>query len=432
MNADLDDFLRTRRRALASFCLINFCTGGLYVWSIFAVALAAKFSALSDAVVLASDLGPVFGLASGVTPFMMLAGGIVNDRFGPKWVIGFGGAALAAGYVFSSVAESISALYAAYGLLVGVGTGLVNGCTISTAVKLFPDRRGLAGGLVTASLGVGAAVLPFAARALIDGFGIEATLLAFAVFSGAVIVPLALSLKPAPAARLAAFAAKPLADKAGAAAAAPAPSKNWIEMIRTATFWPLALLFMTSATLGLMVLSNASSMAQTQAGLSAGAAAAAVSLISIANTCGRFVSGAASDAIGRVPALCAALVIALAGILLLMNASPEAPALFFAGLAGIGLCFGAFIGIYPSLVADEYGPKHNSVNFSILMLGYSVGGLAGPWLMKAAGASGSFSRLYALSAGACVFGLFCAIAYFIAKKRSTAAAGSCPAGSAAG
>lgn len=411
MTADSNKFFSRRFRILAGFCLINFCTGGLYVWSIFSPALANKLSMLTSAAILPTDLGPIFGTASGITPFMMLAGGIINDRFGPKWMIGFGGVALTAGYCFASNAESIAGLYATYGILVGVGTGLINGCTINTAVKLFPDHRGFAGGLVTASLGIGAAALPFVARTLIDAFGIDAALLTFAAFSAAVILPLTMSMKTTHALSLG-----PIANQTKNESAPKVLSLNWYGMLRTWTFWPLALLFMTSATIGLMILSSASSMASLQAGLSAGSAAAAVSLISIANTCGRFVSGTASDTIGRVPALCVALAMALGGLWLLKTSSPTSPELFFVGLIGIGLCFGAFIGIYPSLVADEYGPEHNSVNFSILMLGYSVGGIVGPLLMKTAGTSGSFDRLYGISAGMCLFGLICALAYSLAKK----------------
>ncbi|MBM6705323.1 MFS transporter, partial [Sutterella massiliensis] len=118
-----------------------------------------------------------------LTPFMMLAGGFVNDRFGPKWVIGAGGAVLGAGYLLTAVAGSTFELYCTYGIFIGIGTGLVNGCTINTAVKYFPEHRGAAGGIVTASLGIGAAVLPFAAQSLISAWGVDAALRSFGLVS---------------------------------------------------------------------------------------------------------------------------------------------------------------------------------------------------------------------------------------------------------
>lgn len=410
---DAAEFLRKRKRFLFFFCLINFCTGGIYVWSILAVALADHFSALTATALRAADLGPIFGLATALTPVLMLAGGIVNDRFGPKWAIGLGGVLLAAGYALSAFAASPTDLYWRYGVLVGIGTGLVNGCTINTAVKYFPERRGFAGGLVTAALGVGAALLPFAAQASLDAFGIVSTLWAFAVFSGVVIVPLSLFLQPAPEG----FAALMMQKTRGDAPATQVESKNWRQMIVSPTFAPLLLCFMTSATLGLMVISNASGIASAQLGLTAQSAAAAVAVLSIANTAGRFVSGTLSDIIGRLASIVAALFCALIGLFCLMNAGTGDAALFFVGLAAVGFCFGAFVGIYPGLVADEYGPKHNSVNLSILFLGYSAGGFIGPFLIQSASASGSFQLVYQIAVGACFFGMLCAFAYAYLKSK---------------
>lgn len=415
---------RRRWLLLAFFCVINFCTGALYLWSIFSAPLAARLAHVTGSTLSAADLSPVFGLAGGLTPFLMIAGGFVNDRFGPKWVISAGGAAIAIGYWIASFATDTTLLYLGYGLFVGAGTGLVNGCTINTSVKLFPDRRGFAGGLVTASLGVGAALLPFAATALIEGADVITALRVFGTVSGIVIVPLALMTRRVPAG----FMTDRRAE--GSSAARTARDKNWVEMLRTPSFWPLAFLFMTSATMGLMIISNLSGIAQTQVGLTAAAAATAVSVLSIANTAGRFLSGTLSDALGRIPALLAALACAVAGFLFLMLAGEGDAWKFFIGITGIGLCFGAFVGIYPGLVADEYGAAHNSVNLSILFLGYSLGGLIGPVLVRWSAGTGDFTAAYLTSIGLAAAGFVFAAAYVLLSRRErTAAAGirtACP------
>ena len=61
---------------------------------------------------------------------------------------------------------------------------------------------------------------------------------------------------------------------------------NWIQMVRTPIFYPLFLLFTSSATMGLMLLSNISAIAQTQIGVGVAVDALSVSVISVANTCG--------------------------------------------------------------------------------------------------------------------------------------------------
>ncbi len=399
---------RRRLKTLALFCLINFTIGALYVWSVFGFALAPHLSALTGTTVTHQSLGFIFGVASGILPFMMLAGGWVNDRFGPKLVIAAGGVLIGIGYLLAARSTTVSELMLGYGCLVGIGTGLINGCTISSAVKLFPDRRGFAGGLVTASLGTGAAVLPFAASALIASVGIENTLAVFGFATAAIIVPAALLTERAPEGFAAALC--PAFAEGGART-----DKDWLGMIRSRTFLPLALLFMTSAVMGLMLLSSVSGIAQSQIGMSAAAAALAVSVLSIANTAGRFLSGTLSDRFGRVETLIFGLIVSMFGLLCLAMADHGEVTLFFAGLIGVGLCFGAFFGIFPSLVADEYGPTHNSVNFSILTLGYSVGGLLGPVLLKSTGDYG-FAAAYYICLSIAGFGLLLAALYKFIKK----------------
>ncbi len=417
MNSSFELVRQRRGRYLAAFCLINFCTGALYVWSVFAGPLSERLSMIAGSAVTTAQLGSVFGLATGITPVLMLAGGIVNDRMGPRAVISLGGLAIAAGYLLSAFASSASMLYLTYGLLVGAGTGLVNGCTINTAVKFFPDRRGFAGGAVTACLGIGAAVLPLAAGALIASVGIELTFIVFGLVSGVIIVAAALVTAKCPDNFASAFAAP------GRRTSVSAVDLNWLGMLKSPTFVPLAILFIMSTTMGLMLLSNIANIARSQVGVSTAAAAMAVSVISIANTAGRFVSGSLSDRLGRIPTLAITLLLALAGFALLSAAGTGDTTLFFTGITAIGLCFGAFVGIYPGLVADEYGARHNSVNFSVMAFGYSIGGFAGPMLLRWADTGDGFTRAYFVCAAAAVIGLACAGFYLLIKRRQTSRGG---------
>ena len=84
---------------LLSFCLINFISGALYIWSVFAAPFASYFNQLNGTELTSSDLSSVFGLAAGLTPFLMLAGGYINDRMGPKLVVALGGLAIGVGYL---------------------------------------------------------------------------------------------------------------------------------------------------------------------------------------------------------------------------------------------------------------------------------------------------------------------------------------------
>lgn len=383
----------------------------MYIWSVFSGPLAQKISEATSSPLTASDLGPVFGVATGITPFLMLAGGFINDRFGPRFVIASGGLLIGIGYVLCAFADSLSMLYLAYGLLVGIGTGMVNGCTISCAVKFFPDKRGFAGGTVTAFLGVGAACLPFIINYLINSFGVSAACVSFGVFAGILIPVCGLLTFKCPDDFAQGFI------NISSAINASAMNVDWSGMIKSPLFIPLFLLFITGSTMGLMLISSISGIAQSQIGMGLAAGATAVSVISIANTLGRFLSGSISDLLGRVQTLVLMLVFAVLGFVLLILAGKGDLFSFFTGIVLVGLCYGSFIGTYPGLVADEFGHQHNSVNLSLMFMGYSVGGIGGPILLRWASGEGSYTGAYAVCIAAAIFGIACASIFFLIKHK---------------
>lgn len=406
--------LKKRWLYLGLFCLINFFTGAIYIWSVFSGPLAAYLNTLNPAQeVTVATLGSVFGLATGVTPLLMLTGGFINDRFGPRLIIMVGGLCLAAGYFLSALATSVSALYWSYGILAGAGTGLVNGCTINSAVKFFPDKRGFAGGTVTACLGIGGALLPFLANALIDTVGIVSTLNVFGVLLGSVVVCSALPLVKCPDGFSQIFAPRQTAETTRHDV-----NCNWLGMVKSHRFYPLFFMFAIVATMGLMLLSNISGIAKNQIGIGSTLIALCVSTLSLANTGGRFLSGVLSDRFGRMQTLTAMLLVAMAALALLYSAEKGDVTQFFIGLAGVGLCFGSAFGIYPGLVADEFGPKHNSVNFSVMAFSYSIGGFFGPMIIRSIGAGQHYDTAYQICMGICVLGLLC-VGWFLALRKKS-------------
>ena len=139
---------------LAVFFIANLFAGSLYSWSVFSAPLAVKLSGLTGEALTSADLAFVFSVAAAVNPVAMISGGWVNDRFGPRGVLTAGGLLIGAGLMLSSMAASIEMLVVSYGLCFGFGVGLTYVSTLGTAMRLFPDRKGLAGGLVTMAYGL--------------------------------------------------------------------------------------------------------------------------------------------------------------------------------------------------------------------------------------------------------------------------------------
>lgn len=372
--ASFDAITRKRWLSLAASCLINLCVGSLYAWSVFAAPMAEHLSEIAGAEV--GGLAIVFTIANAVGPITMISGGAVTGRIGPRAVVLAGGTLFAAGMVASGFATSKELLMLTYGLGVGLGVGMVYGVTVSNSVKLFPDRKGLAGGLATASYGLSSVIVPPVANALTAAFGVS---MAFKVLGAAMFALIALASMQVIACPDG-FVPKGYAAAGATAAASAAPAaadKSWRQMLADPVFYAMIAMLLCGAFSGLMVTSQASPMAQGMVGMSVADAALAVSALALANAGGRILAGFMSDRLGAVRSLRLTFV-ALAAAMALLLASGGSAGLFLAGLCLTGVCFGAVMGVYPGFTASQFGARHNSVNYGIMFVGFAVAGFFGP------------------------------------------------------
>ena len=366
---------------LAASCLINLCIGSLYAWSVFATPMAAYLSSVTGSEV--AGLAIIFTIANAVGPITMISGGFINDKIGPKWVIFIGGILFGLGMIVSGFAKSIGMLLLTYGLGVGLGVGMVYGCTVSNSVKFFPDKRGLVGGIATASYGISSVIIPIVANALIDNFDVTT---AFKILGAAMLVIICVSaffiqtcpkgFKPE--------GWEPPAPKAGAKAPV---DKDWKAMLKDPIFYVMILMLCCGAFSGLMVTSQASPVAQNMIGMTAAEAAVAVSVLAMFNTLGRILAGFISDKIGSVNTILGVFLVSALGLGLLFISGEGSVATFYIGICIVGLCFGSIMGIYPGFTASQFGARNNSVNYGIMFIGFAAAGYFGPTIMSSIYAS---------------------------------------------
>ena len=383
---------------LAASCLINLCIGSLYAWSVFATPMAAYLSSVTGSEV--AGLAIIFTIANAVGPITMISGGFINDKIGPKWVIFIGGILFGLGMIASGFAKNVGTLLLTYGLGVGLGVGMVYGCTVSNSVKFFPDKRGLVGGIATASYGISSVIIPIVANALIDNFDVT---MAFKILGAAMLVIICVSaffiqtcpkdFKPE--------GWNPPAPKAGAKAPV---DKDWKAMLKDPIFYVMILMLCCGAFSGLMVTSQASPVAQNMIGMTAAEAAIAVSVLAMFNTLGRILAGFISDKIGSVNTILGGFLVSVLGLGLLFISGEGSVATFYIGVCIVGLCFGSIMGIYPGFTASQFGGRNNSVNYGIMFIGFAAAGYFGPTIM---------SKIYA-SAGAYQTAFLAAMALAIA------------------
>ncbi len=403
--------LESRRwLVLVASCAINLCIGSLYAWSVFDAPMAQRLSALTGTDI--ANLSLVFTLANAVGPLTMISGGAINDRIGPRRVVAVGGLLFGAGMIASGYATSVPFLLVSYGLGCGLGMGMVYGTVVSNAVKFFPDKRGMVGGVTTASYGLSSVIVPVVARAPIDSVGISSAFIILGVGIVAVIALASPFIVACPKGWApAGWAAEPT-HATGAIV-----QKDWRGMLADPVFYTMIAMLLCGAFSGLMVTSQASRLAQAMAGMDALQSALIVSVLALFNTAGRIASGTLSDKLGAPRTLRLVYALAIAGSLLLMISNTAGAAAFCAGICIVGFCFGSVMGIYPGFTAAQFGSAHNSVNYGIMFIGFALAGFFGPTCMNLLSSStGSYQAAFALAMILAAAGL--ALTFVFARQKA--------------
>lgn len=369
---------------LTACCLVNLCLGSIYAWSVFASPMAEHLSAITGQSLTTGDLAIVYTVANSVGPITMISGGWFNDRFGPGKVILLGGAMFGAGMILSSFATGVGFLIVTYGLLGGLGLGMAYGCTISSCVKFFPDKRGLIGGLTTASYGFSSVLIPPIVTTIVTRSGVTTAFLMVGVVFLMVICGCSFLVTKCPEG----FLPEGYTPNAPAKGASGAREKDWKGMLSSPVFYVMIVLLTCGAFCGMMIISQASAVAQNMVGMTAMSASTAVSVLALFNAAGRIGAGSLSDKIGRINTLTLSCLLSIAGLLLLYVTGEGGYVTFYTGIALAGVCFGAFMGVFPGFTADQFGAKNNSVNYGIMFIGFAAAGYFGPTIMRSVYASG--------------------------------------------
>ncbi|MCS5422975.1 MULTISPECIES: L-lactate MFS transporter [Psychrilyobacter] len=370
------DYSKKRWLILIASCFINLCIGSLYAWSVFSAPMAEYLSQINGVKITPAHLTVVFIVANSVGPITMISGGKINDTFGPKLVIFVGGLMFGGGMILSGFAKSVSSLILSYGVITGLGLGMVYGCTISTSIKFFPDKRGFVGGVTTALFGISSVIIPPIAAVITAKMGVIS---AFKIIGGAFTLIVCISaffIEKCPDGFKPEGWEPPVQKKSG-----PKANMDWKEMLKTPKFYIMITLLTCGAFSGLMIIPLASPLARKLIGMSTAEATVAVSALALFNVMGRIWAGSISDKIGRINTLALACSLSMIGLGFLYISGNGDVTTFYIGLSIIGICFGSFMGVYPGFTADQFGSKNNSVNFGIMFSGFAVAGYFGPTIM---------------------------------------------------
>ncbi|MBQ6622091.1 MAG: MFS transporter, partial [Mogibacterium sp.] len=278
-----------------------------------------------------------------------------------------------------NAAGSLIKLYIFYGILGGGGVGLGYNAMITTLTKWFPDKVGLASGIMLMGFGLGSLVLGSVVQALMASSGIFATFRILA-FATAVVLVVAAVIIRAPEA--------PAAPAAGAEKAAVADDvENFTvsEMVRTSRFWLFFLWCIMLSAAGLMVINSAANIS-----VAYGGSAILGMIVSLFNGVGRLIAGNNFDRKGRrFATLCNLLFMLIAGVLLIIGGMSNALILIILGLIFVGMAYGGCPTLTSAHINKAFGPKNFTANYSVANFSLLPAALLGPMisakLIEAAG-----------------------------------------------
>ncbi|MBV9828920.1 MAG: oxalate/formate MFS antiporter [Alphaproteobacteria bacterium] len=309
-----------------------------------------------------SDIQIAFSIFVALETWLTPVEGWLADRLGPKLVVAAGGLLVAFGWVINAWADSLALLYLG-AVVSGIGAGAIYATCVGSAVKWFPDHRGLAVGLTAAGFGAGAALTVIPIREVIATSGYSAAFLWFGLGQGAIVFILAW------------FQRHPLPSEVPSAGQVKVNQSTVSytpgQVVMTPVFWVLYAMFVLVSASGLMATAQIALIARdyhvADTVIMAGATTLTVALVfdNIANGAARPLFGWISDRIGRENTM--AIAFGLGGVSYwLLGYAGTSPWAFvvFAGL--IFLTWGEIFSLFPSTCTDTFGPKYATTNLSLL------------------------------------------------------------------
>jgi oxalate/formate antiporter len=338
-----------------------------YVWTLMTKPLSAKLG------VPLPELQVTFSLLIILQTFFSPFQGKLIDRFGPRTLISIGTVMSGLSWVLASQATTTSMLYLTYGLVGGLGTGIVYVGVVGLMVRWFPDRRGFAAGAVAAGYGMGAIVTTFPIAASLQSRGVDATLWIYGIVFAVVGFIASQGLRTPPA--LAA------ASAAGSVHASGARDMRPAQVLRTPIFWLMFAMMTMMSTSGLMVTSQMATFAAdfgVTKVLVFGMAALplALTIDRFTNGLTRPLFGWVSDRVGRENTMCFAF--ALEGVAMALWLLTRDNAVLFVLLSGVVFFgWGEIFSLFPSTLTDTFGTRHATENYGWLYISQGIGSIFG-------------------------------------------------------
>lgn len=380
---------RWYRLAMATFALL--LAGIIYAWSFFKGPIAELYGWEGRS----SQLQLNYTLTLCLFCLGGLGASFIAKKVSVKGRMFIGAALLCGGFVLVSflTGNSPFMLYLSYGIMAGAGIGFIYNTVIGATTPWFPDRKGVASGIMMLGFGFSSLVLGNLATALFDRIGWQNVFRVYGVGIGAVLAVIGCVLR------------LPREGEVPAAAAAAGNSGEDFStprMLARPSFWMVFIVITTINAVCSVAIGQSKDMIL---GIDADAAAlagVAASLVSVMNGVGRFIWGALFDKLGMRRtqfALCT--VFMAAALCMWLGILAGSTAVVFAGICLAGMTYSYSPTATTAFTMAFYGKKHFQMNFAVMMLTLIPGSFAST-IVGGMSLAGAFGCLCAVAAVGCV------------------------------
>jgi OFA family oxalate/formate antiporter-like MFS transporter len=375
-----------------------------YVWSSIEGPLAR------DLAIPLPELGLVFTLFVIFQAGSQFPVGWWRDRHGPRVLTGIAAVLAGGSYVGLAYATSVWQLYVLYSLG-AIGVGIVYTVAVNTALKWFPDRRGLTTGVGTMAFAGGAALFVPYVRANSAVGAYDDVLRNMGLLIGVVVLGAAFVLRDPPTGWRGGGTGEEPDGASTDGGREGSGDYTWRETVGTWQFWLMYAMFVAVSGAGLMVTAKVVSFAQAME-LTESTATLSATVLPVAAGVGRLVMGDLSDRFDRRWTMAVSFVVCGLGVGGIVLGAQAGSVVVFVGSVVVSVFFWSpQYTLFPSLVGEYYGTTHSSSNYALLYSGKMWGGVFGGavagWLVTVTDWPTAFGvgAVLAVAAGVAALGL---------------------------
>ncbi|MBW3238841.1 L-lactate MFS transporter [Streptococcus pyogenes] len=364
---------KTKRYIIATAgILLHLMLGSTYAWSVYRNPILQETGWDQAPVAFAFSLA-IFCL--GLSAAFM---GNLVEQYGPRLTGTVSAILYASGNMLTGLAidrKEIWLLYIGYGVIGGLGLGAGYITPISTIIKWFPDKRGMATGFAIMGFGFASLLTSPIAQWLIETEGLVATFyLLGLIYLIVMLFASQLIIKPT-AAEIAILDKKRLQNNSYLIEGMTAK-----EALKTKSFYCLWVILFINITCGLGLISVVAPMAQDLTGMSSEMSAIVVGAMGIFNGFGRLVWASLSDYIGRRVTVILLFLVSIIMTISLIFA--HSSLIFMISIATLMTCYGAGFSLIPPYLSDLFGAKELATLHGYILTAWAIAALTGPMLLS--------------------------------------------------